>query len=115
MEPVILVGIGGATGSILRFELSKIQARRGIPLGTLLVNVIGSFAFSLVVFSHAPDDHMYLVGIGGLGGFTTFSTFSYETFRLMENHDYYSMGVNILLNGAGSIIGVYIGYLMITL
>jgi CrcB protein len=115
MEPALLVGTGGAVGSLLRFELSKIRQYRGIPLGTLLVNVSGSFAFSLVVFTHAPDNIQYLVGIGGLGGFTTFSTFSYETFRLMENHDYYMMGVNILSNVAGSIIGVFLGYCIVTM
>jgi fluoride exporter len=113
MDPLVLVGTGGAIGSVLRFELSKIQPVRGIPAGTLLVNVAGSFAFSLVTFLHAPADLMYLVGIGGLGGFTTFSTFSYETFRMMENHDYYTMGVNILLNMAGSIAGVSLGYLLV--
>lgn len=114
MEPFILVGIGGGIGSILRFELSKIQAYRGIPFGTLLVNVTGSLVFSFIVFSHAQDAVMYLVGIGGLGGFTTFSTFSYESFRMMENHDYYTMGINILLNVAGSIVGVALGFLIAT-
>jgi len=112
MEPVLLVGIGGGIGSILRFELSKIQAYRGVPSGTLLVNIIGSFAFAIIVFSHAPDDILYLAGIGGLGGFTTFSTFSYESFRMMENHDYYTLGINILLNVAGSIVGVALGSLI---
>jgi CrcB protein len=114
MEPVVLVGIGGAIGSLLRFEVSKLQQVQGVPLGTLLVNVIGSFAFSFITFSHAPLDIYYLVGIGGLGGFTTFSTFSYETFRMLENHNYYTMGVNILLNIAGSLIGVYLGYLLVS-
>jgi CrcB protein len=112
MDPLILVGIGGAIGSVFRFEVSKIPPVRGVPAGTLLVNVAGSCAFALITFSHVPGDFMYLVGIGGLGGFTTFSTFSYETFRMMENHDYYTMGVNILLNMAGSIAGVYLGYLI---
>ena len=114
MEPVILVGIGGAVGSMLRFEVSKITPYRGIPLGTLAVNVLGSFAFSLIVFSHGSDDILYLFGIGGLGGFTTFSTFSYETFRMLENHDYNAMGTNILLSVAGSLLGVYLGYRLIT-
>ena len=112
MEPVILVGLGGAVGSVFRFELSKFSPVRGVPVGTILVNIVGSFAFSVLVFSPTPGDLMYLIGVGGLGGFTTFSTFSYETFRMMENHDYYTMGVNILLNMAGSLAGVYLGFLM---
>ena len=110
MDPAILVGIGGAAGSAFRFWLSKAQSLRGVPLGTLLVNVIGSGVLAFLVFARAPDDIMYLVGTGVLGGFTTFSTFSYETFRMMENHDYYTMGANILLNAGGSLIGVLLGY-----
>ncbi|HXX55628.1 MAG TPA: CrcB family protein [Methanoregula sp.] len=109
----MLIGIGGAIGSVLRYELSKIPPVRCVPAGTLIVNVTGSFAFALVVFSHAPQDILYLAGTGGLGGFTTFSTFSYETVRMLENHDYYTMGVNILTNVGGSIAGVLLGWLLL--
>lgn len=81
---------------------------RGLPAGTLLVNIAGSFIFGLVVFSRQPGDILYLAGIGGMGGFTTFSTFSYETTRMLEDQDYYAMLANILINGAGSISGVLI-------
>jgi CrcB protein len=108
MDPWILVGIGGAAGSVLRYECSKLQPARGLPAGTLAVNVIGSFIFGLVVFSRQPADVLYLAGIGGMGGFTTFSTFSYETFRMLEDQDYYAMLANILTNGAGSILGVMV-------
>jgi len=113
MEPVVLVGMGGAIGSILRFEVSKITPYRGVPIGTLVVNVIGSFAFSLIIFSHAPEDILNFFGVGGLGGFTTFSTFSYETFRMLENHDYNAMSTNILLSVAGSLLGVFLGFYII--
>jgi CrcB protein len=113
MEPVVLVGIGGAAGSIFRFELSKLQPVQGLPVGTALVNILGSFAFSLVVFAAFPGDLYSLIGIGALGGFTTFSTFSFETFRMLEDHDYHTMVTNILINVAGSLAGVYGGYLII--
>jgi CrcB protein len=113
MEPFVLVGIGGATGSILRFEFSKLQPVQGVPVGTALVNILGSFAFSLVVFAALPGDLYSLIGIGGLGGFTTFSTFSFETFRMLEDHDHHTMITNILINVAGSLAGVCLGYLLV--
>ena len=113
MEPFILVGIGGAIGSIFRFELSKLQPVRGLPLGTALVNILGSFAFSLVVFAALPNDLYLLIGIGVLGGFTTFSTFCFETFRMLEDHDHPTMIKNMPINIAGSLAGVYAGYLLI--
>jgi fluoride exporter len=108
MDPWLLVGFGGAAGSMLRYACSKLQPIRGIPVGTLLVNVLGSFVFGLIIFSHPPVDIVYFAGIGGMGGFTTFSTFSYETFRMLEDQDYYAMISNILSNGAGSIFGVIV-------
>ena len=113
MEPVVLVGLGGAIGSICRFELSKLQPLHGLPVGTALVNILGSFAFSLVVFAGLSEDLYLLIGIGALGGFTTFSTFSFETFRMLEDHDYHTMITNILINVAGSLAGVGVGYLII--
>ncbi len=113
MDPLILVGLGGAIGSIFRFELSKLQPVRGIPAGTALVNILGSFAFSLVVFGASDSNLSSFLGIGVLGGFTTFSTFSFETFRMLEDHDYHTMITNILINVAGSLAGVFAGYLLV--
>jgi Integral membrane protein possibly involved in chromosome condensation len=110
MDPAVLVGAGGAIGSVLRYVLSKAPAKKGIPLGTLIVNVTGSGVLAFLVFSQAPDTVLYICGTGILGGYTTFSTFSYETFRMLENHDYYTMGINILTNAGGSLIGVLLGY-----
>ena len=113
MEPVLLVGIGGAIGSVLRFEFSKLQPVRGIPAGTALVNILGSFAFALLVFARAPDDLLLFIGIGALGGFTTFSTFSFETFRMLEDQDYHTVITNTLINIAGSLAGVCGAYLLV--
>jgi CrcB protein len=107
MDPVLLVGCGGAVGSVLRYRFSKLQPVRGIPAGTLLVNVLGSGIFGFIVFSSQPPGILYFAGIGGMGGFTTFSTFSYETFRMLEDQDYYAMVANIISNGAGCILGVF--------
>lgn len=113
MEHLILVGIGGAFGSMLRFELSKLRPVRSIPLGTALVNIIGSLLFSFVLFSRSPGDIYYLIDVGLLGGFTTFSTFTFETFRLFEEQDYSTMALNIGINLIGGLTGVGISYLLV--
>lgn len=115
MEPLILVGIGGAIGSMLRFEISKLQPIRNIPLGTAVVNIFGSFLFGCVVFSRSPGDIYYLVDVGILGGFTTFSTFTFETFRMFEEKDNRTMILNIGINLIGSLIGVVISYMLISI
>ncbi|MGA2698738.1 MAG: CrcB family protein [Methanoregula sp.] len=114
MEPLLLVGLGGVAGSLLRFVFSRLQPCRGIPAGTLLVNITGSFAFSLLVFSQVQGDLYYLIGTGGLGGFTTFSTFSYETFRMMEDHDYRTLATYIAISVGGGLCAVAAGYLICT-
>jgi fluoride exporter len=110
MEHLILVGIGGGIGSVLRFELSKLPPVRDIPLGTAVVNILGSFIFALVFFSRSPGDAYYFVDVGILGGFTTFSTFSFETFRMMEEQVYRTMALNLLVHLGGSFCGVLLAY-----
>jgi fluoride exporter len=107
---MILVGIGGTIGSILRYMISQIRPIRGVPAGTLTVNIVGSFALSAIAFTN-PGNEMYaLLCTGLLGGFTTFSTFGFETFRMLEDRDYYTALTNILLNLGGGLLGIYLGY-----
>ena len=114
MEPILLVGIGGVVGSLLRFVFSRFQPWQGIPVGTLLVNITGSFVFSLLIFSQVQGEMYYLIGVGGLGGFTTFSAFSYETFRMMEDHDYRTLATYTAISVGGGLLAVAAGYLICT-
>lgn len=113
MDALILVGIGGAAGSIMRYWLSRMQPLRGVPAGTLTVNVLGSFVLSLLVFSGVTGSAYYLLCTGLLGGFTTFSTFGFETFRMLEDKDYHTALANGALNVLGSLLAVYVGYILI--
>ena len=84
MTPVISVALGGALGAVLRYFVGLAVA---FPLGTLAVNVIGSFAIGLVWFLFAARGLQHwlpFVMTGLLGGFTTFSAFSLDTLRLVE-------------------------------
>ncbi len=114
--PVILVGLGGFLGAILRYLVSGMAARIAeLPTGTLIVNVIGSTTLSIFTFSSVPDSTMYLVNIGLLGSFTTFSTFAYETFKLLEEGEDMYFILNISLNVLLCLVGVIVGYFVVNL
>ncbi|MGQ0622742.1 MAG: fluoride efflux transporter CrcB [Panacagrimonas sp.] len=87
----LAVAVGGAVGSLARYGVG--QAARafapGWPWGTLLVNVLGSFAIGLLFawFAARPAAEWLRLGLitGVLGGFTTFSAFSIETLELLRS------------------------------
>ncbi|EBA10818.1 fluoride efflux transporter CrcB [Roseobacter sp. CCS2] len=84
MTPVISVALGGALGAVLRYLVGLAVA---FPMGTLAVNVIGSFAIGLVwvlLAARGLQHWLPFVMTGLLGGFTTFSAFSLDTMRLVE-------------------------------
>lgn len=97
MREAVLVAVGGAVGSLLRFWLGGAVLRLipvAFPWGTLLINVTGSFAIG--AFAALTDaqgrypgsEALRLLGIVGLcGGFTTFSSFSLQTLALLRAGD----------------------------
>lgn len=119
MVNVLLVGLGGFVGSVLRYLsrefIHKFFATPYIPYGTLSVNFIGCL---MVGFLIAMDENksflsenvvMFLL-IGVLGGYTTFSTFGYETFLFFQEEEYRKAFLNMFLNLTLSIAGVFAGY-----
>jgi len=84
MEPAHLVGTGGAVGAVCRHYIGTWLHHDRLPVGTLGVNVIGSFVLSVVVFTGFPEETALLVGTGACGSFTTYSSFSVQTLRLWE-------------------------------
>ncbi len=118
MKYLLFIALGGASGAVARYVVANWihQLWEGhVPVGTLLVNVIGSFGigivFVLVVEKELihPDWRGVLM-IGFLGAFTTFSTFSLETINLLESgHIFQALGymlasVSLCVLGAGSAI-----------
>jgi fluoride exporter len=93
MKQLLLIALGGAGGALCRYGLVNLinQFNHGkFPMGTLTVNVIGSFLIGVVYvliaerLSLHPDWRSILM-VGFLGAFTTFSTFSLEVITLLEN------------------------------
>ena len=94
MKILIYVAVGGAIGSVCRYLLSKTtQSFLGLtfPVGTLVVNVVGSFLIgflSVLILTKVASfggELRALLLIGLLGGFTTFSSFSLEVLELWES------------------------------
>ena len=102
---LLLVALGGAGGSVLRYLLSNINT--SFPWGTFAVNVLGSFLIGLLVSLMSkgvlsPEMKLLLV-TGFCGGFTTFSTFANESFSMMKAGD---VLLTALYVGASVIIGI---------
>jgi fluoride exporter len=92
----------GGLGAIARFELDGyVQARLDteLPVGTLVVNGVGSLLLGLLVGLDVAGDALLLAGVAALGSFTTFSTWMLETQRLAED----AKDGLAVLNVAGSI------------
>ncbi|MBL6882951.1 fluoride efflux transporter CrcB [Euryarchaeota archaeon] len=87
---MLLVGIGGAIGAMLRYAVSDIMPSDGLPYGTMTVNLLGSLILGMIFGAIAADalisqDNLLLFGTGLLGAFTTMSAFAMETIKLSEN------------------------------
>jgi len=101
LQALLLVALGGAAGSILRWALAgAVQRWSGslFPWGTFSVNVLGALAIgflSALAIERAalPPAARQLLIIGVLGGFTTFSTLSYETFSLLRDGQWLAGGM----------------------
>lgn len=126
MEKVLLVGLGGFLGSVLRYAVGgwvgRMKAGWTFPIETLLINVAGCLV--LGILAGLSDSRGVLSGttraflfIGLLGGFTTFSTFGYETFQLLRDglwHDAaLSTGLQVVLGIGGVWIGHALGQLIV--
>ncbi len=89
LKNILLVGLGGAAGTMLRYAFSVWFKHASFPLATFLVNIIGSFiiglvfAYSLRSESFATNWRLFLAA-GICGGFTTFSAFSLESLQLLQ-------------------------------
>lgn len=118
IKNLLIIGTGGFLGSIARYLISQLNLTisfHSIPVGTLTVNVAGSFLIGFLTgiaeksMILTPEWRLFLM-VGLCGGFTTFSAFANENLMLIHN----GQGLAVLLYTGLSIflgfLAVYLGY-----
>ncbi len=115
-QQIVWVFIGGGIGSVLRFVLSKSlnPMFNNVFLGTLSVNIIGSFLIGLFlgyeIKTLLQKPMLLLLVTGFCGGFTTFSAFALEQYNLFKTEQYVLAITYILTTLILGIIAVGIGF-----
>lgn len=117
MERFLLICLGGAIGTGLRYLTSGLAARwlgADFPYGTLIVNVVGSFLIGFIQHVGTttllmPEPARLFLAVGIMGGLTTYSSFSYETVRLVEIGAWGQAGVNVLATTALCLAVCFLG------
>ncbi|MCI0571978.1 MAG: fluoride efflux transporter CrcB [Myxococcaceae bacterium] len=112
------IGLGGALGSIARYQLDGWCQRRlgtSFPYGTLAVNLIGSFFIAVLMYvglrtELLPPTVRIALTTGVIGGFTTYSTFNYETLRYLQDGAWGLGVLNVAATLAGCLVAGFIGW-----
>ncbi len=112
----LYIALGGGLGAISRYLISGwfLRFGAGFPLGTLAVNVLGSFLLGLFMELATrtllvPPEARWLVAVGFLGSFTTFSTFAYESHTLLKEGEWLTSFLNVILSVGLGLTGVKLG------
>lgn len=116
MKIFLFVGLGGAVGSLLRYLISFFSLRAdlsGFPLGTLVVNLMGSFILGWLTNSSVrqklPSHYFTAITTGVIGSFTTLSTFSVDVVVLLERGNIFFAVVYMLSSLFGGLYFAFIG------
>ena len=122
MVSYVLVMLGGALGTGARFWMSGFVAERVgefFPLGTLLVNVTGSFVIGFFAAFTDPEGvvlvsprfrQFFMIGV--CGGYTTFSSFSLQTLDFVRDGDWLKASLNTGLSVTCCLASVWLGRIL---
>lgn len=115
LKNLLLVGLGGAIGSMLRYAATLLVSSKNFPWSTLAVNIIGSFIIGIVLATSLKDESFsnnwkLFLATGICGGFTTFSAFSAENMELLQTGKITIAATYILVSVVLGIAAGFLGY-----
>lgn len=114
----LLVALGGAFGSVLRYSLAELfyaLGARAFPYGILTVNILGCFFigfFSVWLVAKFGSTHLLwrsAIIVGVLGGFTTFSSFSLDAVNFLQQGMFLKAMIYIALSLVCCLAATYFG------
>lgn len=92
LKNILLVGLGGMIGSMLRYSMFLLIGNQTFPYATLVVNIAGSFLLGMILGMYADGTGSNMLRLflatGICGGFTTFSAFSFECVQMIQQQKY---------------------------
>jgi CrcB protein len=115
----LILALGGAVGTLCRYGLSlaALPLSQGLPWGTILINILGSFAigaFGTLTLAHGrfplSENARLFVMIGVCGGFTTFSSFSLQTLDLLRAGETGRAAINVAASVILCVAAVSLGH-----
>lgn len=119
MAEYMLVGIGGAFGSVTRYLFGNYISRHTnskFPFGTFVINITGALFLGILSGTQISKNMYTFFGDGFLGAYTTFSTFMYEGFNLFQGRKKLNAFIYIIcslfIGIAGFAIGLKIGKIL---
>ena len=120
MKIILMVAIGGAIGAVARQQSNLLIMRifgGEFPIGTIFVNILGSFIMGLLFELFASkitlsDEWRSLIFTGVLASFTTFSSFALDVALLSERNEYYYalcyIGMSVVLSIGALFVGLWV-------
>ena len=119
-KQLLLVMLGGAIGSALRFLTYHAYGRwtriSHFPIGTLTVNVVGCFLIALIVevainTSIMSANTRVFLTVGVMGGLTTYSSFNHDLVEALRRGDYVSTALTMFVTLCACLVAGVLGLL----
>lgn len=117
IQKLLWLSLAGASGTLCRFALCEAVTKFKFAhssLGTLAVNILGSFLFGVVYalgqkkLGLSPEVRVIIL-TGFMGAFTTFSTFAFDSARMMKSGQWAPAAANIIAQVTLGILALGIG------
>ena len=118
MQRILLIGFAGLAGTLGRYFMSGLVARRfgeTFPVGTIIINVIGCVLAGLLFYvlqerSLVSETVRLAIMVGFLGGFTTFSAYGLQTFTLFRDGEVFLAFLNLAISNVLGLFMVWLGF-----